>query len=105
MESEVHFLESRFLNLHELLIHEIFWVDAVDSLQAATSYIEGCKVVGLDSEWKPNYIKGSKPNKVSIMQIASEKVAFVFDLIKLYDEVPEVLNNCLARIFQSPSLL
>ncbi|KAK9692056.1 hypothetical protein RND81_09G238300 [Saponaria officinalis] len=104
-ESEVHFLESRFLNLHELLIDDIFWVDVADSLQAATSYIEGCKVVGLDCEWKPNYIKGSKPNKVSIMQIASEKVAFVFDLIKLYDEVPEVLNNCLARIFQSPRIL
>ncbi|XP_074320948.1 uncharacterized protein LOC141657570 isoform X2 [Silene latifolia] len=104
-ESEVHFLESRFLHLRELLVDEIIWVDGADSLQAATSYIEGCKVVGLDCEWKPNYVKGSKPNKVSIMQIASEKVAFIFDLIKLHEDVPEILNNCLARIFQSPRIL
>ncbi|KAH9616634.1 hypothetical protein KSS87_003066 [Heliosperma pusillum] len=118
-ESEVHFVESRFLHLQELLIDEIIWVDGADSLQTATSYIEGCKVVGLDCEWKPNYVKGSKPNKVfddsstslfyrfqvSIMQIASEKVAFIFDLIKLYEDVPEVLSNCLGRIFQSPRIL
>ncbi|KAL9234948.1 hypothetical protein vseg_009758 [Gypsophila vaccaria] len=98
-------LGSHYLRLHELFINEIIWVDGTDSLQTATSYIERCKVVGFDCEWEPNHIKSSKPNKVSIMQIASEKVAFIFDLIRLYDDVPEVLNNCLARIFQSPRLL
>ncbi|KAK9673293.1 hypothetical protein RND81_12G158300 [Saponaria officinalis] len=98
-------LESCYLRLHELFINEIIWVDGINSLQTATSYIEGCKVVGFVCEWNPNYVKGSKPNKVSIMQIASEKVAFIFDLIKLYDDVPEVLNNCLVRIFQSPRIL
>ncbi|XP_021772775.1 uncharacterized protein LOC110736781 isoform X1 [Chenopodium quinoa] len=104
-EPEVHPLESRYLHLHELFIDDIIWVDEADSLQKATSYIEGCKVVGVDCEWKPNYVKGSKGNKVSIMQIASEKVAFIFDLIKLYDDAPEVLNNCLIRILQSPRIL
>jgi hypothetical protein len=47
-----------------LAVENIIWVDEVDGLCAATSHIEGCKVVGLDCEWKPSYVKGSKPNKV-----------------------------------------
>lgn len=44
-------------------------------------------------------------SQVSIMQIASEKMAFIFDLIKLFEEVPGILDNCLARILQSPRIL
>ncbi|KAK3441558.1 hypothetical protein EUGRSUZ_B02091 [Eucalyptus grandis] len=40
-----------------------FWVGRVDSLHTATYCIEESKVVGVDCEWKPNYVKGSKPNK------------------------------------------
>lgn len=43
--------------------------------------------------------------QVSIMQIASEKMVFVFDLIKLYNDVPDILDNCLTRILQSSSIL
>ncbi|XP_010674126.1 uncharacterized protein LOC104890363 isoform X2 [Beta vulgaris subsp. vulgaris] len=104
-EPEVHPVQSRYLDLHELFIDDIIWVDEAVSLQKATSYIEGCKVVGVDCEWKPNYVKGSRANKVSIMQIASEKVAFIFDLIKLYDDVPDILNSCLIRILHSSRVL
>lgn len=104
-EPEVYPLQSRYLHLHELFIDDIIWVDESDSLQKATAFIEGCKVVGVDCEWKPNYVKGSRGNKVSIIQIASEKVAYIFDLIKLYDDAPEILNNCLIRILQSPRIL
>ncbi|KAL5783824.1 hypothetical protein ACOSP7_008853 [Xanthoceras sorbifolium] len=105
IEPEVGFLHSRFLHLKELAVENIIWVDEVDDLCNATCHIEGCKVVGIDCEWKPNYEKGSKPNKVSIMQIASDKKAFVFDLIKLFKDVPDVLDNCLTRILQSPRIL
>ncbi|KAJ6305986.1 hypothetical protein OIU78_021334 [Salix suchowensis] len=74
-ESEASVLESKYLRLDELAFENIIWVDEVDGLCAATSHIEECKVVGLDCEWKPNYVKGSKPNKVSIMQIASDKMS------------------------------
>ncbi|CAO2836618.1 unnamed protein product [Amaranthus hypochondriacus] len=104
-EPDVFHLQSRYLHLHELFIDDIIWVDDTDSLQKATSYIEGCKVVGVDCEWKPNYVKGSKANKVSIMQIASEKIAFIVDLIKLYDDAPEIMNSCLSRILHSPRVL
>ncbi|XP_041020298.1 exonuclease mut-7 homolog isoform X2 [Juglans microcarpa x Juglans regia] len=102
---EASHLHSRYLHLNELVVEDIIWVDNVDGLQNATCHIEGCKVVGVDCEWKPNYEKGSKPNKVSIMQIASEKMVFIFDLIKLFKDVPDILDNCLARILQSPRIL
>lgn len=43
--------------------------------------------------------------QVSIMQIASEKMVFIFDLIKLHGEVPDILDSCLTRILHSPRIL
>lgn len=60
-------LQGRYLHLDELLVDSIIWVDEVEGLLDATRHIEGFKVIGLDCEWKPNYIKGSKPNKVNKM--------------------------------------
>ncbi|KAI6684564.1 hypothetical protein NL676_030477 [Syzygium grande] len=128
---------KHYLCLKELGVEDVFWVDRVDSLHTATCYIEESKVVGVDCEWKPNYVKGSKPNKlqfgkedqdtvksqigdflsmvmtcchlcdwlVSIMQIASSRRVFIFDLIKLSGDIPHILANCLSRILQSPSIL
>ncbi|XVF05976.1 hypothetical protein REPUB_Repub06bG0008100 [Reevesia pubescens] len=104
-ECEASFLPRRFLNLNELLMEDIIWVDELNGLHKATCHIEGSKVVGLDCEWKPNYVKGRKPNKVSIMQIASDKMVFIFDLIKLYKDVPDVLDDSLTRILRSPGIL
>ncbi|XP_043722158.1 uncharacterized protein LOC122669456 isoform X2 [Telopea speciosissima] len=84
---------------------DIIWVDEVEGLRSATSHIEGCKVVGIDCEWKPNYEKGSPPNKVSIMQIASEKTVFIIDLIRLFKDEPKALDSCLKRILHSPNIL
>lgn len=180
---EASLLHSRYLNLDELAVEDIIWIDGINSLRNATCHIEGCKVVGLDCEWKPNYIKGSKPSKViitdflwfivaslsisfslltildslivlsylalisanhfiyrsprniffvwskwgqitvcqcvlckrndlslsgfqvSIMQIASDKMVFILDLIKLFEDAPDILDNCLTRILQSPRIL
>ncbi|KAL0375801.1 UNVERIFIED_CONTAM: hypothetical protein Scaly_0697700 [Sesamum calycinum] len=104
-EPEPSLLHNRYLNLQQLFIEDVFWVDEVDSLRDAICYLEECKVVGIDCEWKPNYEKGGKSSKVSIMQIASEKKVYIFDLIKLYEDVPSVLDECLARILHSPSIL
>ncbi|KAJ4775898.1 hypothetical protein LUZ62_060155 [Rhynchospora pubera] len=94
-----------FLDLKKLSLEEIVWVDDIEKLLEATKYIEGCKIVGVDCEWKPNYEKGSKPSKVSIIQIASEKRAFIFDLIKLYEEKPLMLDSCFRRILCSSHIL
>lgn len=98
-------LHRHYLNLHELCIEDVLWVDEVNSLRDAISCFEKCKVVGIDCEWKPNYEKGSRPNKVSIMQIASEKKVYILDLIKLYNDAPSVLDECLGRLLHSSSIL
>ncbi|KAH6826480.1 Polynucleotidyl transferase [Perilla frutescens var. hirtella] len=104
-EPESDLLHRHYLNLHELCIEDVLWVDEVNSLRDAISYFEKCIVVGVDCEWKPNYEKGSRPNKVSIMQIASEKKVYILDLIKLYEDVPSVLDECLGILLHSSSIL
>lgn len=104
-ERERAYGQNHYLNLNQLIAGDILWVDNADALHHAVCHIEECKVVGIDCEWKPNHIKGKKPNKVSIMQIASEEMVFIFDLIKLYDDVPNILDNCLTRFLQSSSIL
>lgn len=39
------------------------------------------------------------------MQIASERKAYILDLIKLYKDVPDILDDCLVRILHSPRIL
>lgn len=105
LEAEVDFVNKCFLQLNDLAVEEVVWVDDVNGLREATSFLEGCKFVGLDCEWKPNYMNGSKPNKVSIMQIGSDSKIFILDLIKLYDDASEILDTCLSQILQSYSIL
>lgn len=62
---EPSLLHNRYLHLDELAVEGVIWVDEVDALRKATCHFEECKVVGLDCEWKPNYVKGSRPNKVN----------------------------------------
>lgn len=61
----------RYLDLKNFILDDIVWVDEVNGLLTATEYIEGCKIVGIDCEWKPNYEKGSKPNKVTFFLVES----------------------------------
>lgn len=61
--------EADYLDLNKLVLDDIIWVDDINGLLAATDYIEGCKIVGVDCEWKPNYEKGSKPNKASVLNL------------------------------------
>ncbi|KAI3855223.1 hypothetical protein MKX03_026081, partial [Papaver bracteatum] len=86
---------THFLPLKELFVGDIEQVD----------YPGECNVIGVDCEWKPNYVKGSKPNKVSIVQISSEKAFFILDLINLSEDEPKSLDKCLQRILHSSSIL
>ncbi|KAG6437458.1 hypothetical protein SASPL_102375 [Salvia splendens] len=107
-EPESNLPHRHYLNLHKLCIEDVLWVDEVNSLREAINYFKNCKVVGVDCEWKPNYENGSRPSKilqVSIMQIASEKKVYILDLIKLYADVPSILDECLGCLFHSSSIL
>lgn len=39
------------------------------------------------------------------MQIGSDTKIFILDLIKLYNDATEILDNCLSQILQSKSTL
>lgn len=53
--------KKSFFDLNELALDGIKWVDDVSGLRDATCHIEGCKVIGIDCEWKPVYEKGKQP--------------------------------------------
>lgn len=103
-ECEAVILQSHYLSLSDLGVEDVMWVDDFGTLRNATCQIEGAKVIGLDCEWKPNFRKGCQ-SKVSILQVASEKMVFIFDLIKLYRDVPDALDKSLAQLLQSPRIL
>ncbi|KAE9446653.1 hypothetical protein C3L33_21459, partial [Rhododendron williamsianum] len=117
-EPETSLLGSRYLQLNELVLEDIIWVDEVNGLRDATCQLRNPRLreltvngslttkrevsqtrfLGLD-------IASLSVLQVSIMQIASENVVFIFDLIKLFEDVPDILDNCLGRILQSPRVL
>ena len=39
------------------------------------------------------------------MQIAAGNKLYILDMIKLYNAIPDALEDCITRIFQSPSIL
>ncbi|GLJ10134.1 hypothetical protein SUGI_0122780 [Cryptomeria japonica] len=101
---------SHYLQLSDVVDSEenvICWVDTIEGLMDATSYFSSAEieVVGIDCEWKPNYVRGQDPNQVSILQIATGKKVLIFDLIGLYEREPNVLDTCLKVVFHSPSIL
>jgi hypothetical protein len=77
------FCGSDYLNLKKLGSEEIIWVDEIDGLLNATNYIEGCKIIGLDCEWKHNFEKNSEPSKVSkiLICVISMFASFLYQRI------------------------
>ncbi|XP_031485793.1 uncharacterized protein LOC116254505 isoform X3 [Nymphaea colorata] len=98
--------KARYLCLSDLIsMEDVIWVDTVDALLDATTCLEGKKVIGMDCEWRANYVKGSKPNKVSILQIAFDKKVLIFDLLKLSEDGGAVMDDCFKRILHSHRIL
>ncbi|XP_057826819.1 uncharacterized protein LOC131038409 isoform X1 [Cryptomeria japonica] len=85
----------------------IWWVDTIEELVNATNYFSSAEVelVGMDCEWKPNFVKGADPNQVSILQIATRKKVLIIDLIGLFEREPNALDTCLKVVFHSPKIL
>ncbi len=61
---------------------------------SALSYLSKCKIVGFDTETKPNFRKG-QCNTVSLIQVATEDHSFLFRLNKLgfFDRMKEFLES------------
>ncbi len=74
---------------------EITLIDDPEEAHKAVDYLENFSLVGFDTETKPSFKKGN-PNKVALMQLATDDRCFLFRLchIGMCDAVIRFLENC-----------
>ena len=78
---------------------EIFIIDNNKKLEKAYDYLKKCKILGFDTETKPNFVKGKKNrNTVSLLQFSDDKKAFLIQIKKISK------YNCLKAIFENPEI-
>ena len=78
---------------------KIHIIDSEESFNEALPLIQKAKLLGFDTETKPVFKKGQKRNKVALLQLSTEKDAF---LIKL-NEIG--LPNAIRDILADPKVL
>lgn len=66
---------------------EIELIDTTEGVQSAVEYLMQSNIVGFDTESKPSFTKG-KPNRIALMQIASEKRCYLFRLQMIGNSEP-----------------
>ncbi len=73
---------------------EIVVIDFAHDIKRILPYLAKQKVLGFDTETKPTFAKGDK-NKVALLQLATQKKAFIFRLNKmgLPTQLIEILSN------------
>src|SRR5512133_3961999 len=72
---------------------EILLVDNLESFHVAMEKLRGEKLLGFDTETRPNFKKGRK-NVVSLIQLASAEIACLFRINKI--GIPDELAGLLA---------
>lgn len=70
-----------------------------DIPDAVSNYLLNQRVIGFDTETKPNFSKGGS-NKISLIQLACESDCFLFRL-----KYPEPFPSVLRKIFNSPRIM
>ena len=83
----------------ELFGGRIFVIHTEEKAREAVSYLNSCKMVGVDTETKPSFKKGAS-HKVALLQIATDDTCFLFRLnsIGLPDFLEEFLQNDVLKI-------
>lgn len=73
---------------------EIILVDTKEELEKACSEIEQCAIIGIDTETKPSFKKGMM-NTVALLQIATDKKAYVIRLkkVKMSQRLADIFAN------------
>eukprot|EP00850_Spirogloea_muscicola_P004388 SM000019S04932 [mRNA] locus=s19:64261:71420:- [translate_table: standard] len=96
----------QYLHISSLIPEaHVIWVESARDLQAAKNQLLLASNVGIDCEWKANHTKGEGQNKVATLQLATSEYAYVFDVIRLAAEVPDLLGDCLYSLFQDSTIL
>lgn len=75
---------------------EILVVDKIDErYHAAIDYLKTLKIIGFDTETKPNFVANSKRNKVALLQLSGRDKACIFRLnsIGLTEDLKKILSS------------
>lgn len=96
----------QYLQLQDFVPEEnVIWVETIAGLADASCHFSNTNIVGIDCEWRPNYIKEEKTSKVSILQVATRERVYIIDLIKFYKHNRDELDNFIKSIFYSRNIL
>ncbi|MBI9065714.1 MAG: 3'-5' exonuclease domain-containing protein 2 [Salinivirgaceae bacterium] len=77
---------------------EIIVIDFENDAKKIISVLKKSIILGFDTETKPNFKKGKK-NNVALLQLSTEKTAFIFRLNKMG------LPDCLKEILADPNII
>jgi ribonuclease D len=79
---------------HKFFEREIILVDNLLTYRRVLDRLKRSQILGFDTETKPSFRKGRK-NKVSLLQLADEKLACLFRINKigLPDELQKILSD------------
>jgi ribonuclease D len=72
---------------------EIFLIDNIEKFYSVLPRLKKSKLLGFDTETKPSFKKGKK-NKVSLIQLADDKTAFLIRINKI--GIPEKITEILS---------
>ncbi|KAK3927247.1 Exonuclease mut-7-like protein [Frankliniella fusca] len=84
---------------------DIQMVDSEKLLRDCMAYINNhdCKVVGIDSEWKPAF--GGKQNELALIQIATWDRIFILDVIGMSQVSEEAWLEASLLFFENPEVV
>jgi hypothetical protein len=86
----------------QMCIHVVQNNDLADSW-IQQFVIEPCvKIIGLDIEWKPVFIKGQPPRKASLLQIAASDEIL---LLQIYGLQPKRIPQLVLKVLADTSIL
>ncbi len=75
---------------------EVMVIDRIDDkYRFAIDYLKTLKVIGFDTETKPNFVANSRRNKVALLQLSGRDKACIFRLheVGLTEELKKILSS------------
>ncbi|KAJ7536869.1 hypothetical protein O6H91_12G086000 [Diphasiastrum complanatum] len=95
----------QFVQLSSIIpLERVIWIDTAGGLELVKQNTTQIDQLAFDCEWKADHVKGSKPSKVAVLQLATEEYVFVLDLLKLFQQNRKELDDCITVIFHSPNI-
>lgn len=85
--------------------NRVFFVDDLEGLARAQTEISASDLVGFDSEWKADSVRGAVPNPVALLQLATRGGAWLIDLLTLGQTSPKALESFLSSFLHNENIL